>query len=44
LLSGGIFLAVVPSLVVVIIVWRFVVEGIIVVGQRGKPVVPVWGI
>lgn len=44
LLSGGIFLAVVPSLVVGVIVWRFVVEGIIVAGQRGKPVVPTWGI
>lgn len=36
LLSGGIFLAVVPSLVVVVIVWRFVVKGIIVAGQRGN--------
>jgi ABC-type glycerol-3-phosphate transport system permease component len=44
LLSGGIILAVVPSPVVVVIVWRFVVEGIIVAGQKGEPVVPAWGI
>ncbi len=35
LLNSGIFLAVVPSLVVVVIVWRFVVEGIIVGGTKG---------
>lgn len=35
LLNSGIFLAVVPSLVVVVIVWRFVVEGIIFGGTKG---------
>ena len=34
LLNSGIFLAIVPSLVVVVIVWRFVVEGIIVGGTK----------
>jgi multiple sugar transport system permease protein len=35
LLSSSIFLAVVPSLVLVVIVWRFVVEGILVGGIKG---------
>ncbi len=34
LLNSGIFLAIVPSLVVVVVVWRFVVEGIIVGGTK----------
>jgi ABC-type glycerol-3-phosphate transport system permease component len=35
LMNTGIFLAVVPSVILVVIIWRFVVEGIIVGGVKG---------
>ncbi|HET6522139.1 MAG TPA: carbohydrate ABC transporter permease [Geminicoccaceae bacterium] len=35
LLNGAIFLAVLPTLVLVVVVWRLVVEGILVGGVRG---------
>ena len=35
LLNSSIFLAVLPSLVLVVIVWRMVVEGILVGGVKG---------
>jgi ABC-type glycerol-3-phosphate transport system permease component len=35
LLNSSIFLAVLPSLILVVIVWRFVVEGILVGGVKG---------
>lgn len=35
LMNTGIFLAVVPSVILVVIIWRFVVEGILVGGVKG---------
>jgi ABC-type glycerol-3-phosphate transport system permease component len=35
LLNSAMFLAVLPSLVLVVIVWRFVIEGILVGGVKG---------